>query len=40
MKEFQKAIDDFCEATKWASKSWKDQAHIKALFDLQTKPNK
>jgi len=32
--EAMMAIDDFCEKSKWGDKAWKEQPHIKALFDL------
>lgn len=41
IKKMQKAIDDFCEGQDWASQNWKDQDHIKELFNLRTiKTNK
>lgn len=32
--EMKIAIDQFVNATGWADKMWKDQPHIKPLFDL------
>lgn len=30
----KKLITDFCVNQKWAHESWKDQEHIKPLFDV------
>jgi FtsZ-binding cell division protein ZapB len=32
-----KAIAAFCEASQWCAKDWKDQDHIKPLFDVYNK---
>ena len=32
--KFKEAIGAFCEGAAWACQSWKDQPHIKPLFDL------
>lgn len=37
MGEMQKAIDNFCDKSDWATDSWKQQPWIKALFDLRSK---
>jgi FtsZ-binding cell division protein ZapB len=29
-----KAISAFCEASQWCAKEWKEQDHIKPLFDI------
>ncbi len=34
------AIKKFCEGSNWASRDWKDQDHIKPLFDIAKKYNK
>ena len=33
-------IKKFCEVNQWAAKIWKDQDHIKPLFDISNKYNK
>jgi len=36
----RKAIATFCAESEWAAPSWKEQPHIKALFDITTKEPK
>ena len=35
-EEMQRAIDAFCEETKWSCREWKEQPHIAALFALRS----
>ena len=38
LAELRQIIRDFCEGQKWAAQEWKNQAHIKPLFDAQKTP--
>ena len=35
--ELQRAIHAFCEGARWACSEWKNQDHIKPLFDIAAK---
>ena len=37
VKELEGLIRNFCEGQEWATMGWKDQPHIKPLFD-EVKP--
>ena len=32
--DLPRLVREFCEGQKWAVQGWKDQAHIKPLFDF------
>jgi hypothetical protein len=32
--DLPRLVREFCEGQKWAVKGWKDQPHIKPLFDF------
>lgn len=33
------AIFEFCNKSKWAADAWKEQEHIKRLFDISREEN-
>jgi hypothetical protein len=35
--ELRQVISNFCEETNWAVDAWKNQDHIKPLFDIHAK---
>ena len=38
--KMKRAIHAFCEGSSWAAQSWKDQNHIKPLFDMDAQNEK
>lgn len=35
--ELRQVISNFCEENNWAVDAWKNQGHIKPLFDIHAK---
>jgi hypothetical protein len=35
-RRLREVIREFCNGQAWADKAWKEQPHIKALFDINS----